>query len=44
LVFDEADRTLDLGFEREMTQCLQLLKAKNKDKFKEASEGKYWSD
>jgi ATP-dependent RNA helicase DDX31/DBP7 len=26
LIFDEADRMLDLGFEREMNECLQLIK------------------
>lgn len=33
LIFDEADRILDLGFEREMNQCLELIKKKAKDKF-----------
>lgn len=29
LIFDESDRILDMGFEKEMTQCLQGLKRKS---------------
>ena len=28
MIFDEADRMLDLGFEREMNQCLDIIKKK----------------
>ena len=45
LIFDEADRMLDLGFEREMNQCLQLIKQKCITKFKQPEiKGNYWSD
>ena len=33
LIFDEADRILDLGFEKEMNQCLDLIKKKAISKF-----------
>jgi len=33
MIFDEADRMLDLGFEREMNQCLDLIKKKCPAKF-----------
>lgn len=29
-IFDEADRMFDLGFEREMTECLNFIKSKNR--------------
>ena len=38
MIFDEADRMLDLGFEREMNQCLQLIKKKCDGKFLSGSE------
>ena len=55
MIFDEADRMLDLGFEREMNKCLKLIKEKAADKFLKpaATEGQkdgeatgetYWSD
>ena len=34
LILDEADRMLDLGFEREMNQCLKEIKKRCIDKFK----------
>lgn len=37
LIFDEADRMLDLGFEREMNDCLSQIKKKCLDKFKNPS-------
>ena len=33
MIFDEADRMLDLGFENEMNQCLDLIKQKCPGKF-----------
>ena len=33
MIIDEADRMLDMGFEREMNQCLSLIKSRCKDKF-----------
>ena len=33
LIIDEADRMLDMGFEREMDECLQLIKRRCKEKF-----------
>ena len=45
LIFDEADRMLDLGFEREMNQCLSAIKQKCLHKFKQPNVvGNYWSD
>ena len=45
LIFDEADRMLDLGFEREMNQCLSLIKKKCIDKFKQPDvANNFWSD
>jgi len=34
---------LDMGFEKEMTQCLDAIKQRCPEKFT-AAEGKYWSD
>jgi len=36
MILDEADRMLDLGFEREMNECLELIKAKAKGRFAES--------
>ena len=33
MIIDEADRMLDMGFEREMDACLALIKKRCKDKF-----------
>lgn len=33
LIFDESDRILDMGFEKEMTECLQGLKYRNSSLF-----------
>ena len=45
LIFDEADRMLDLGFEREMNQCLSIIKKKSSHNFKNPDqEDNYWSD
>lgn len=45
LIFDEADRMLDLGFEREMNQCLAIIKKKCITKFKRPDVAdNYWSD
>jgi ATP-dependent RNA helicase DDX31/DBP7 len=33
LIFDESDRILDMGFEKEMTECLMQLKYKNRRMF-----------
>jgi superfamily II DNA/RNA helicase len=33
IIIDEADRLLDMGFEREMTQCLEELKKRCPEKF-----------
>jgi superfamily II DNA/RNA helicase len=33
LILDEADRMLDMGFEKEMNQCLDLIKKKCPNKF-----------
>ena len=42
MIIDEADRMLDLGFEREMDQCLQLIKKRCGTKF--LPEPGYFSD
>ena len=45
LIFDEADRIIDQGFEREMNQCLSLIKKKCISKFKKPEiADNYWSD
>lgn len=33
MIFDEADRMLDLGFEKEMNQCLDIIKQKAPSRF-----------
>lgn len=33
LIIDEADRMLDMGFEKEMNECLTLIKKRCPDKF-----------
>jgi ATP-dependent RNA helicase DDX31/DBP7 len=33
MIIDEADRMLDMGFEKEMNECLQLIKKRCPDKF-----------
>ena len=33
MIIDEADRMLDMGFEREMNECLTLIKKRCPDKF-----------
>jgi ATP-dependent RNA helicase DDX31/DBP7 len=37
-IFDEADRILDLGFEREMKDCMNLIKSKNRTLYKHQAE------
>lgn len=45
LIFDEADRMLDMGFEREMNDCLSFIKKKVTPKFLRPTEyGNYHSD
>ncbi len=44
LIFDEADRILDLGFEKEMNQCLDLIKKKAISKFNNSEPDKFWSE
>lgn len=51
LIFDEADRILDMGFEKEMNECLDIIKSKSKHNFitdtvDEESGGQknYWSN
>ena len=45
MIIDEADRMLDMGFEKEMTSCLDLIKKKSAANFLETEEDqKYWSD
>ena len=43
MIFDEADRMLDMGFEREMDACLNLIKKRCSDKFTK-EHGLYHSD
>jgi len=33
MIFDEADRMLDMGFEKEMNQCLDIIKKKSRGRF-----------
>ena len=45
LIMDEADRMLDMGFEKEMTECLRVIKKKIPEKFlTPPGEDNYWSD
>jgi ATP-dependent RNA helicase DDX31/DBP7 len=45
MIFDEADRMLDMGFEKEMNQCLELIREKAVGRFRPASDDKkFWSD
>ncbi len=38
IIIDEADRLLDMGFEREMTQCMEQLKKRCPEKFTSAAD------
>lgn len=45
MIFDEADRMLDMGFEKEMNQCLELIREKAAPRFQPANDkGNFWSD
>ena len=45
LIFDEADRILDLGFEKDMNACLKQIKKRAPQRFNTpVSEDNYWSD
>ena len=43
MIIDEADRMLDMGFEREMDACLALIKKRCSSKFT-SEPGKFFSD
>ena len=45
MIFDEADRMLDMGFEKEMNECLEIIREKAKNKFQPPGEKNvFWSD
>jgi ATP-dependent RNA helicase DDX31/DBP7 len=47
LIFDEADRILDMGFEKDMNECLEIIRQKSPNNFiplKEGEETHFLSD
>ena len=45
MIFDEADRMLDMGFEKEMNECLEIIREKAVGKFRQPDDKNvFWSD